>query len=359
MSAADDQLNPRTWLCSVVWADIVKYSRQSVEVQIDWKGRFSEYLRHSIDDVAESDRVVVDTGDGAAICFLGDPVAAMFCAVKLRDALLRDRPQQTHLMRVRFGINLGSVKLMTAITGNTNAVGNGINIAQRIMSFAEDDHILVSRSYYDVVSCLSESYNERFHYAGVRQDKHVLEHSVYELMPPENATPNTPKKASTEACPVSQRVKPALVTKAEHLLTVLLGPIARHLTRSHAARSSTPDEFVRALAGFITSKAEYDEFLGAMGFHSALNIPPPTDISAPAPTSGDTPVPSQEPALDSECLKLAQKELAEHIGPMAKVIIAQASAKARTKEELFQLLAAEISSTADRARFLAWVAENT
>ena len=71
----------RTWLCSVVFLDIVQYSRQSLEVQTRWKQRFNELLAESIKECPEADRVILDTGDGAAICFLGDPETAMFCAI--------------------------------------------------------------------------------------------------------------------------------------------------------------------------------------------------------------------------------------------------------------------------------------
>ncbi len=55
---------------------------------------------------------------------------------------------------VRMGINLGPVKLVKDINGHPNIIGDGINVAQRIMSFARPGQIVVSRSYYDVVSNL-------------------------------------------------------------------------------------------------------------------------------------------------------------------------------------------------------------
>jgi class 3 adenylate cyclase len=45
-------------------------------------------------------------------------------------------------MLVRMGINLGPVKLVQDINGRTNALGDGINAGQRVMSFAADNQIL-------------------------------------------------------------------------------------------------------------------------------------------------------------------------------------------------------------------------
>ncbi|MDP1634075.1 MAG: PEGA domain-containing protein, partial [Gallionellaceae bacterium] len=71
--------------------------------------------------------------------------------------------------------------LVKDINGQPNIVGDGINVAQRVMGFADPGQILVSRSYYDAVSRLSQEYAGMFHYQGSRTDKHVREHEVYAI----------------------------------------------------------------------------------------------------------------------------------------------------------------------------------
>jgi class 3 adenylate cyclase len=173
----------RTWLCSVLFMDIVKYSPRSVEIQMQLKERFNRHVSEAIRDVAENDRVMIDTGDGAAICFLGAPEAAMFAALQLRNCLVSDDGEQRSGLQVRLGINLGPVKLVKDINGNINALGDGINTGQRIMGFAAENQILVSRSFYEVVVRLSDDYEQLFQPQGVKQDKHVREHVVYQLCP--------------------------------------------------------------------------------------------------------------------------------------------------------------------------------
>src|SRR5205807_9293242 len=60
-----------------------------------------------------------------------------------------------------------------------NILGDGINVAQRVMSFAEPGQLLASRSFYEVVSGLSGDYASLFSDLGTRTDKHVREHEVY------------------------------------------------------------------------------------------------------------------------------------------------------------------------------------
>jgi len=168
----------RTFICSVLFLDIVEYSRRSVTEQLKLKEQFNTTLSEAISGVAVDDRIILDTGDGAAVSFLGDPEDAMFVALSMRDSIASQSDGGPQL-RVRFGINLGPVRLIKDINGQPNIIGDGINVAQRIMTFSEPGQILVSRSYYDIIARLSEDYANLFHYEGARTDKHVREHEVY------------------------------------------------------------------------------------------------------------------------------------------------------------------------------------
>jgi len=173
-----DARGNRTFICSVVFIDIVEYTKKAVIEQIQHKERLNALLSDALKDVAPNDRIILDTGDGAAISFVGDPEDALFVCLTLRDAT-QALPSGPGALPMRIGINLGPVKLIKDLNGQANIVGDGINVAQRVMSFAEPNQVLVSRSYFEVVSCLSESYAKLFHYEGSRTDKHVREHEVY------------------------------------------------------------------------------------------------------------------------------------------------------------------------------------
>src|SRR5262249_53458978 len=178
-----DQAN-RTFICSVVFIDLVGYSKKTVTEQIRLKTSLTNNLSEAIKDIPVNDRIILDTGDGAAISFLGDPEDALFVTLSLREAMVREGMSATMAEAsgedsVRMGINLGPVKLVKDINGHPNIIGDGINVAQRIMSFARPGQIVVSRSYYDVVSNLASEYAKLFHYEGSRTDKHVREHEIY------------------------------------------------------------------------------------------------------------------------------------------------------------------------------------
>jgi len=167
----------RTFICSVVFTDIVEYSKKPVADQMKLKDEFNALISEAIKEVAVDDRIILDTGDGVAINFLGAPEEALFVAMSLRDVLAVT--QNTSDLNARIGINLGPVRVVKDINGQPNIIGDGINVAQRVMSFAQPGEVLVSRSYYEVVSHLSQEYSLLFDYQGARADKHVREHEVY------------------------------------------------------------------------------------------------------------------------------------------------------------------------------------
>jgi class 3 adenylate cyclase len=168
----------RTLVCSIVFLDIVEYSTKPVAEQMLFKQAFNKLLSSALENVPARDRVVLDTGDGAAITFLGDPEDALFVAMSLRAAA---RAEATGAIAIRIGINLGPVRVVKDINAQMNIIGDGINVAQRVMSFAQSGQLLVSRSFYEVVSCLSLDYASLFSYVGARTDKHVREHEVYSV----------------------------------------------------------------------------------------------------------------------------------------------------------------------------------
>jgi len=178
----------RTLVCSVLFLDIAEYSRKPVAEQLQLKQAFNRILGEALEQVAPRDRIILDTGDGAAVTFMGDPEDALFAAMSMRD--------MCGTVPVRSGVNLGPVRLVKDLNSQMNIIGDGINVAQRVMSFSRPGQLLVSRSFYEVVSCLSRDYANLFHHEGSRTDKHVREHEVYSVV---GGTPTARRVSETES----------------------------------------------------------------------------------------------------------------------------------------------------------------
>src|SRR3972149_4357931 len=90
-------------MCRVLFMDIVEYSRKPVSGQIALKECFNAILSNAIRDVPANERIILDTGDGAAICFLGDADVALKVALLLREGLLSEAAHTDPPLLVRLG----------------------------------------------------------------------------------------------------------------------------------------------------------------------------------------------------------------------------------------------------------------
>lgn len=252
----------RTIIATVVFADIASFSERSVVDQTTVKTDFNQVAARALQNVAEPDRLILDTGDGLAVCLFGDPADGLFVSLEMRDAYGSTRPVGTPDYEVRIGVNLGPIKVVTDLNSRYNAIGDGINVAQRLMGFASPGQVLCSRSYYEIVSRLSDDYSRLFEFLGVRHDKHVREHDVYEVRPP-IASVSAPLELAADpvlVCP-DLALDPALAENLTAVLAKYEGPVARILIKRACKGASSAEELVNAVAAGMHDKSEASEFL--------------------------------------------------------------------------------------------------
>jgi len=343
----------RTLLVTVVFVDIVEYSTRVVAQQIEQKTRLNEMIGRALEHVPEAERMTVDTGDGAALCFLGDPEDALIAATNLRAATGSG-------VALRLGINLGSVKIVKDVNGRPNVIGDGINDAQRVMSFAQPNQILVSRSYYEVLSRLSQEYSRLFVYMGLHRDKHVREHEVYEVTGGESApvaavVPAAARPRETlvdtefvppsSPVPASTRFDAVVLGRLEAALVDCIGPLGRVILRKAAAVATDLPQLCRSLSASVpeSKQAEFARQVGDLASRPGPAVP-----------LEDTPAPAgAHRVLSAEILTQATDRLAVYIGPVAKVMVKRAAEQATSARDLYQRLARHIDDPAARERFVA------
>jgi class 3 adenylate cyclase len=348
----------RTFIATVVFIDIVGYSERPVAQQVQIKTRLNGMIAAVLEHVPVSDRMMLDTGDGAALCFLGDPEDAVFAASNLRSNTLGGGPE----LALRIGINLGPVRVVKDVNGQPNILGDGINVAQRVMSFAQPNQILVSRSYYEIVSRLSQEYSRLFQYVGIHRDKHVREHEVYLMAstgagategaaeaPAPAASPG--RVESSEFVPAApQRFEPAVLARIEGVLAETVGPLARVLVRKAAKTAPDVPALCEVLA-MAVPEAQQAAFRKRLADLAGLPTAPPPASARPAPAAPGPGGP--EGPLSQSVLAEATERLAVYIGPMAKVFVRRAAAQASGTRDLYERLALHIDDPKDRRRFTA------
>jgi hypothetical protein len=274
------------------------------------------------------------------------------------------------------------------INERVNVVGDGINVAQRIMDFAEGNQVLVSRAYYDVISRITDDTADLLQYMGQYEDKHGRLHEVYSVAPQRGATPTTrrqgPSTGYTQTLPVrsAQPLDADEVHDIEAELARLIGPLAKVLARKAAKRASSVQDLREALAPSIQEPKAREAFIA--GTHSPSHPPShsltsrrtttkphaPSRPSTPSqfgalpsasvplsrpsgPTTGFsklTPHPKLE--LEQEEFAAIEQHLSKYIGPMARMLARKEASRIANFNEFIDAVAANIDKAEQREQFL-------
>ncbi len=272
-SAQDDQ----TLQCAILFLDLVGYSARPVDEQVLIKKRLNLLLKRVLRGVAAEHRLAIDTGDGAAVCFLGDPMAALHSALLLRELLSQ---RYGPALNLRIGLHLGPVRVVPDVNGSLNVVGDGINAAQRIMDFAQPNEVLASRAFREVAVQATPPPACQFREAGLHADKHGRVHELYRI---EEAARRTGEPAASYAVghaagPTDPRLPPSLVNALEVALTRRIGPMARLLIEQALARGAPAADLPLLLAAHIASVVQREAFLDdARRLLLATRLTPPPD----------------------------------------------------------------------------------
>jgi hypothetical protein len=323
-------------------------------------------IGRSLAHIGESDRFALDTGDGAALCFFGDPEDALFAAASLRESVKADPGPAGGQLRI--GINLGPARVIRDLNGNRNVIGDAINVAQRVMGFAVPNQILVSRSFYEVVSHISQEYARMFQYAGLHRDKHIREHEVYEVqvVPGPGPLPGTTGSDEAAVAVTGQEpvaFSPELLARVTGALVDDLGPVANLIVRRASLRARDPRQLVAVVADSLSGAAR-QKFLAEMGDVAAPRAAPPgapatgTGVSPAAPPRGPERRSAPGP-ITPKALLAAEERLARHLGPIARVLVAQAAREVTDTGRLAERLAVHIADPAARRAFLAAMEEGS
>jgi serine/threonine protein kinase len=351
MLNAEDALRKNV-MGTIMFLDLVAFSTHSVDQQVAIKTLFNELITKAIGGVDPMSRIMLDTGDGAAICFLGDPEEALRSALLLRDLLMQEYGQK---LSMRVGLHMGPVRMLMDINNRVNVVGDAINVAQRIMDFSAANQITVSRAYYDVISRISDGADRLFAYMGPRLDKHKRPHEIYALVDTQTVRDGQAAaiaESPAAMAPVVQTtllptLDPAQLQSIEAELTKAIGPLAQVLMRKAQGRYVDIQALRELLSISIQDPVARESFI-----HSGSSLTPAWPPSGPGSASGTTPSVSGLQALNPDQVGAIEKALSLHIGPLARTLVRKEAARHPDASSVIQALAKHIDRAADQAQFL-------
>jgi hypothetical protein len=288
-------------------------------------------------------------------------------------------------LSIRVGLHLGPVRMLMDINNRINVVGDGINVAQRIMDFSAANQITVSRAYYDVVSRISTGGEAMFEYLGVRQDKHKRSYEIYTLIDSHKVgaagVEEVPDPGNTVLEASSEPITAQDLIDIEIDLIRAIGPLAHVLVKKSLSRASSAQELRELLSVSIQDMAVRENFVHPSNTskhlaHSSSNmfasgnarsmtsshrpsqsipIPSRSDVQrTSASNASNASNASAAKALNLSPVqkKLLEQTLGQYIGPLSQTLIRKEAARHGTNTALLQALAAHIDKAEDRSHFL-------
>ncbi|GAB3472199.1 protein kinase domain-containing protein [Polaromonas eurypsychrophila] len=370
-SSADTQR--KNVLVTVMFLEMVAYSRHSVEQQAALKERFNDLLSKALKGVPQTSHIVIDSGEGVATCFLGDPEDALQSALLLRGLLLQ---KYGKMHSVRIGVHLGPIRILSDVNQRVNVVGDGINVAQRIVDFAQPNQIVVSRAYHEVISRITDNAAGIFSPLGPHLDKHLRSHDIYAVLDPQSrpapATLRSSEFENTASFATLSSLTPEVLVEIESELARSIGPLAKVLLKKALPRVvgaqslrellavSIPDPKAREL--FIHPPSHKTQPVFSSSSRQDTASRPRADFSQPVSrslsdhTSGSNSgrsVPVSSPWFTAAQLSHLERALSQVIGPLAKVLVKKQVARHTALKALREALANEIDHATDRDKFWA------
>ena len=200
----------------ILFLDIVGYSKLLSDEQKELVQELNQIVRETEQfrtAEAEGKLTRLPTGDGMVLVFTNNPEAPVECALEISKAL------QSHpKLKVRMGIHSGPVNPVADVNDQSNLLGAGINVAQRVMYCGDAGHILLSKHFAEDLEQYAH-WRSHLHDVGEVTGKHGLKVPLVNLYTDELGNSALPVKLSRARA--AFRVKSAVV--AALLLITALG----------------------------------------------------------------------------------------------------------------------------------------
>ena len=162
-------------------------------------------------------------------------------------------------------------------------------------------------------------------------------------------TPRAPREDSAGRRP-HPPLDPTLLKTVEEKLRTYVGPVARILVQTVAARGRSAADLVAEVALSVPDEADRERFLREAA--SLARIRPPAPPTGGPPLSDSSGRAQRSVTLPEQELERAQAALTQFVGPIARVLVRRAAANASSVEVLWQALSTHIELPAERAAFL-------
>lgn len=191
-------------IAHILFIDTVGYSKLRTGEQREVQKTLNEVVRASPCFRAAEDAgklVRLPTGDGMALVFSDNIESPMNCALEISKAI-RAHPG----LELRMGVHSGPITRVSDVNDRSNVAGGAINMAERIMSCADANHILLSRRAADDLAEF-DRWRPYLHDLGECEGKHGAKLNVVNFYTEEFGNPALPTRFQDQARSTESRAQ--------------------------------------------------------------------------------------------------------------------------------------------------------
>lgn len=171
----------RRVICPVLWVHLHGYAEAGVHDQVKLRESLHAAAATALEAVPATDRIVLETDTGMAVCFLGGAALAAASARALLEASSANADLQPAV-----GLSIGPVAVLDDGDTAPRLIGDGVVVAERITAFAAPGQVVVTRDFADTVASAKSAGTKLFAAFGTRTDAQLRSHDLL-LLKTENA----------------------------------------------------------------------------------------------------------------------------------------------------------------------------
>lgn len=176
----------------ILFMDVVGYSKLTNDLQTERVNTLQTEVSSAPQFIRAKQRGEIEisfAGDCYALCFFSGPFDPAECALHIARAM-KKHPE----LQLRMGLHTGLVKRHQDVNKVPNFIGDGANIAQRVMNCADPGQILASDKIVALLGSSSGKWFSKFHGPFKADEKHGLKLELYNLVDGEVGTVAIPSK---------------------------------------------------------------------------------------------------------------------------------------------------------------------
>ncbi|MDB5889852.1 MAG: hypothetical protein JWP47_683 [Polaromonas sp.] len=227
------------------------------------KRRVQDLAAKALCGVSEASCITTESDTGIFLCFLDDPEEALCAALVLRGLCLHKYGER---LPIRIGVHIGPLRTVPGLNQQTRVLGDGVNVAQRVMDFAHANQIVASKAYFRLISAISDMPTPLFKSLGAHLDRDLRAHDIYAVQSLHNPQASNELQASDEFADTARdRTMRSLTAEAieriEAELNRWIGPLAQVLVKKAAPRATDNRNLRRLLAVAIADGVSRRSFL--------------------------------------------------------------------------------------------------